>query len=255
MLDIGHFHGLKRAFASDYDKVIVTDEFKLIYVPIAKNSNSYIKSIFLYNVYGDYDPFYYTPISYQEKTGSHLFQSARSARSIDGYERIVVLRDPFKRFLSAFYDKVINKYPRRIDYIKEIKGANNSGGVTFKEFVDYMLRIPDWRRNHHFRSQSSYYQLLNNYGHIGRVENLDDTVSFLKSRGMRVFDGQGLHNGIFKKTGYEKKIDIDPSCLSVDEFSDLTTLPGSECFFETECHKKILEMYQEDYILLNSLGL
>ena len=198
MLDLGVVSALNRMLSGGLTKVVVSDEYKLVYIPIGKNSNSYIKSLLLRNLYEDYDPVWDTPISYQKKTGNHLYRPLKSARLSDKYDRLILLRDPFKRFLSGWYDKAVNKYPDRTDYLDEIKGAGRAGTVTFEEFVDYVVGIPDWRRNHHFRSQSYYFSFLEKYEHIGRVENLNKTIQYLNSKGLKLFCEEGLQGGVLK---------------------------------------------------------
>lgn len=94
--------------------------------------------------------------------------------------RIAFVRNPYTRLLSAYNNKVVGS--KRYGDIQErliarrgfFPGFFNAKMPTFKEFVNYVFKIPDEHRDIHWRSQVNilhFNQLEYNFiGYIGSFQ-------------------------------------------------------------------------------------
>lgn len=109
-----------------------------------------------------------------------------SANNILNSTKLIVLRNPFKRLVSAFLDKIArpekqfigmegNKHifksqGKKVDEINNLIKSNNT--ATFLEFVQYLSKTPDIHLDEHWRSQSSFC-MLDDYDLIFPLERLE----------------------------------------------------------------------------------
>jgi hypothetical protein len=133
--------------------------------------------------------------SVHEATRRHAASSWLHLREVD--ERMVVVRDPWSRLVSAYQDK----FTARDDTVRT--HAMTSGlatllpdnadplDTTFEQFVQYLARTPDRRLNAHWRPQSNF--LLGEYTRWLRFEHLVADAAFLAERGcpLRQASGHG----------------------------------------------------------------
>jgi hypothetical protein len=137
-----------------------------------------------------------------EKEGSvhdasrrHVKSSLLHLRDVD--ERIVVIRDPWRRLVSAYQ----NKFTSRDDAARNhamghglaalLPAGADPLDATFAQFVQYVVRTPDRHLDKHWRPQSDF--LLDSYTRWLRFEHLDEDAAFLADRGypLRTAVGHG----------------------------------------------------------------
>src|SRR5690606_130938 len=129
-------------------------------------ANSYLKSIFLFNhpAAQDYDPHSETALEYlrRKKHPMDIIVRRRSTLAREDYTKIVVVRDPAKRLVSCFLDKLTKVYGND-DLIERFCGDASrilgmpvrKDGISFDVFSSYVFQVPDWRSDKHYRSQVS----------------------------------------------------------------------------------------------------
>lgn len=95
----------------------------------------------------------------------------------------VVLRCPYRRLVSTFFDKALNE-PWRFKYIKkplmkhfDTKLAN----LTFRRFVQMLRKRGSLMAEHHWAPQSAFL-LFHNYDDYFSVKRIDDAFSVLNKR-------------------------------------------------------------------------
>jgi hypothetical protein len=110
--------------------------------------------------------------------------------------RIVVLRDPLRRVVSAYLDKFVLFRPpdnqhlglrvrRAVQDAQALLGIPDdpARSISFEEFVRYLAVTPDVRMDEHWMPQAVLVgDNLARFGHVGRVEQLDRTLDILASR-------------------------------------------------------------------------
>jgi Sulfotransferase family len=105
----------------------------------------------------------------------------------DEWFRVSIVRDPARRLWSAWVSKVLARDPRFVarfgseDWFPRPPGAAEDVVHSFRRFVRILpTRAADWH-DPHWSPQVDLLGLESiEYGHVGRLERLDDTVSQLE---------------------------------------------------------------------------
>jgi hypothetical protein len=109
----------------------------------------------------------------------------------DSWYRFCFLRNPYRRLLSAYLDKMDpakGTYRQVQAYLLGQAGAPlrdgfPSGWPTFSEFLDYVLALPDEARDYHWRSLLNLLQPERmNYQFVGRVSTFHDDFTVVLQR-------------------------------------------------------------------------
>ena len=118
-------------------------------------------------------------------------------------ERILVVRDPFDRVLSAYLNRFLTSDTAAADHAMRTGlaaslaaspaaapgvGASRDD-VTFRDFVGYLSTTPSRALNEHWRPQSDF--LLGHYTRMLRFEHLAEDTRFLSQRGVTVQQARG----------------------------------------------------------------
>lgn len=100
----------------------------------------------------------------------------------EDYFRFLFVRDPFRRVVSAWRDKINGDRPEK----KQILGALGldpeelSVAVSFLDFLKAVQSIPDDKRDDHWASQT-YLSCADcvPYHYFGRMENFDEAIRYV----------------------------------------------------------------------------
>jgi len=175
----------------------VDTEKHLIYVAVAKNASTLLKANFALN--SSYRQ------AYLEARGAiHVFARGSMVSPINrdamldaDYFRFTLLRDPYRRLLSAYLQKFVRRWSDRAAYLKgtmieeTIRGAQAMIGIgfdpvrsiSFEEFVRYFATMDDIHSNPHWLPQYRFTgRDLSLYNHVGVVERLQATLDLLSER-------------------------------------------------------------------------
>lgn len=181
--------------------IIVDDHYKVLLCYIPKVACTNLKRVFLIlsgkmnttnpldlqsgDVHGAYDRYLrylddYTESEIQEK--------------IRTYKKMIFVREPFERLLSAYRNKFLDKgdyfrsrFGKRIikKYRKNATAAERQSGkgVRFSEFVQYLIDPKTLREDGFNEHWAHYYALCHpcsiEYDFIGKYETIDDDVNFV----------------------------------------------------------------------------
>lgn len=228
-------------------------------LPIPKNANSYLRANFLLNQPDavDFDPRRMTALKYLETRGSaSLFPGATNLVRAFRADRIILLRDPLERFVSAFLDKVVKvravaQFDEQAflhDLSRLIGFRDKLDNLTFSEFLDYVCTLPDWRRDRHVRSQRSFVGGLKR-GHWFCMDAMNELVDFLESRGMELVPGCAVHRSVSKRTTYRHSDHGEPGAYAHVRLRDLRGMdefPHPREFFDLELFERIAHAYRRD---------
>lgn len=176
---------------------LVNPESRLVYVAIPKNACTEVKAHFVLNS-PFRDAFLATRSPIHDFCGT-LAATAVPRETIMGsdYFRFTILRDPRRRLVSAYLNKIVRPRRNRLHYLRlpllarTIRGAQEIAGldydpvrsITFDEFVRFLARADDTDCNVHWMPQYRFTGTdLSAFHHVGRVERLADTLDLLAER-------------------------------------------------------------------------
>ena len=235
-------------------------EHSLLYLPIPKNANTYLKSIMLFNAGDapDFKPGYESPAQFSTRTGyRHKPVKRRILQGSAKNSRFLVLRDPRARLVSAFIDKFAKKYPTDTRYVDWL-GANTGKKIkelTLVDLLEVLASLKPREMNKHLRPQSYWVDMAGGhekFDFIGRVERLEQTERFLTRKGLSIpqIETQSLSSKvIFKTTSYSQAKPRNGD-LTIGKLSMQNTFPSAERFFGAEEATLFEKVYQEDLALM-----
>ncbi|MGN8197342.1 sulfotransferase family 2 domain-containing protein [Salinisphaera sp. RV14] len=236
----------------------VSHEHRLVFLRIPKNASSYMRALFTANhpLGAGFDASAESPRGYRLRTGIRdIPVTRRTIHRARHYKTFVVIRDPMARIVSGFLDRVVKKstgnppdapHPRFYRGISRFHNRDiNRRTITFEQFLDYVLAKPDKQRNKHYRSQSHFLG-RHRFDFYGCVDNLSDTLAFLREQGM-VTDG--FHVASSKKTAYAAPgahaIDC-PARATARDLNGYDHFPAVADFFDGSSLDRFVEAYRAD---------
>ncbi len=92
------------------------------------------------------------------------------------------VRNPLIRIVSCYKNLVVDITENDIAF--PYYPGVFSREMTFAEFVDKIIYIPDWRADRHFKSQSAHLRKpgLKKIDYIGKLENFDEDIKQITDR-------------------------------------------------------------------------
>ncbi|XP_063420151.1 carbohydrate sulfotransferase 11-like [Mytilus trossulus] len=192
--DIGHIPVAIPGHSYQY--MYVNDEYKFIFCMMPKLactnwkriflalSNKFPNKDFVINKMGSGDV-HDTWLKYGNTLDKYSYSEIQ--KKLQTYKKLVFVRDPFERLLSAFKDKMFRKDPpffrniaEKIIRLKRSKEVNHSDEIKFVEFVKY-LTDPDTFESSYEQHWAKYENLcqpcLVNYDFIGKFETMKNDIS------------------------------------------------------------------------------
>lgn len=140
------------------------------YLYIRKNACSAWKRVFANESKHKYSESEYGSV--MRFMGTHHSVSVGKARKAN--QRIVVLREPLGRIVSAYINQFVNRIYDATDFHMQVSQhlGKPVDSVTFKDFVnDYLIDLPAAEVNNHFWSQKSHLGDIS-YNKIILLQNL-----------------------------------------------------------------------------------
>ncbi|XP_070533181.1 carbohydrate sulfotransferase 11-like isoform X3 [Ptychodera flava] len=182
--------GTKAVNGFFYRQALVSDEYKVIFCPVAKAANSNWRRIFLYlnDIIEDPMSLHENVYKYRYRTLSFYNERGRAER-LHSYTKFMFARNPFSRFLSAYRDKFEKKQSSKLagfgiydKRIKKIAGSDNITSPdrpTFEEFVKYRIQAK-YASNEHWALMGRLCSPCSvNYNYIGTFETLNEDADFI----------------------------------------------------------------------------
>jgi len=139
-----------------FKRIYISRKHKLILFLISKNANTTIKDALNLNL--------------EKKNSDNYILSKLLTNNFKDFKKAIFLRDPFERFKSVYFDKILNS-------------ANKN--YHFNSIEDFIAKLQKRKfifTNQHWLPQENY--LLRNicyFNFIGKVENLNNDLSRLFS--------------------------------------------------------------------------
>ena len=172
------------------------------------------------------------------------------------YKLITIVRDPYRRLVSGYVDKILGNNYNYLQFCKNImqfyrRDFNDKRRVTFEEFVNYVVAHKNYHAmDEHFKPQSYCYHLNMPKNTIMKLEDIKPIKEF--------FDEQGFtqnfinYNKEIISRHYKTQIDNNEKVhnKTADYFNKFDkTIPKYEYFLTEELKEKIYNFYKKDFVL------
>lgn len=178
-----------------YRSLLVNERHQFIYCPIPKVACTTMKYWFLDTLDIDFEKHqstYETIHEYcLEEFGLHNYKPHKAKRLIDTYFTFAFVRNPFDRLLSAYNSKFVAMYVATetnsaacdvIRYVYERShdiSPDYDRGISFNEFVWYVVQKKDRELDLHWRPQNSFVSGLR-IDFVGRLESLAADIQIVQ---------------------------------------------------------------------------
>lgn len=234
---------------------LVEHSHKIIYCPIGKNACTLLKNMLL-TISPEQEKYQQSKLKMHEYIDKHKdFFTLKDFSYLDrsDYFKFIVIRNPFKRLVSTYVDKFVNrrnnKDPHALPVIKNVYKyfglePNYARSITFSQFIDYLLRTDDRHLDGHWRPQSVYFTSdLVKFDFIGQFEKLDTVINHLeKQLNIKIDANISKHRLDYKDfASKEKFYNIYP-----EQLSKLPATPRSQQFYIPQLEEKVKIRYAED---------
>ena len=146
---------------------------------------------------------------------------------IKNYWKFSIVRNPYNRLLSAYFDKIMRCRPQKI-WVTSFLQYRFSDFVSLDNFIDYLEYGGGIKNDIHWAPQTEIiYIPIDKIDFIGRVENLEQDMQFITRKifGVKL----ALRNSPLYKTN------------SISKYNGLLT---------NDVKKRIYKIYEKDFQLL-----
>ena len=224
--------GTSRLLAYYYDnkidQSILINELRCIYMPVPKAGTKSIKQSFADYLYkSNSDARFNTSETNTKGLPFNKISKSKAEKLRDDLFVFSFVRNPFKRILSCYFDKIRKKttYKGFLRYNDQFYSE-----MSFEEFVRKISDIPDSDADQHFRSQSQFlmgenHKLIPHF--TGKLEQFEDDFRKVAERlNCETLQLQHINKSKAKKINYEN-------------------------YFTPEIKQLIFKRYQTDFNIFN----
>ena len=271
------------------DTFIISHDHKLLYMPIAKNACSSLKTVFLEDIISEKSSVTDAHKYFASSEGiKHTLASldAYKAASIlinEDYKKLIIVREPLERIVSGYLQKFVSTRLYTDEPLPEVKNIidwcaeqnsttpNYVMSLSFNEFVRYLLAHSDESLDTHWKPQVTYMADLT-FDYIFTMGNLNNAFDFLekisgksinrrslnkliRSENVGVYTGdllplQILSIPLLGYVSYDIALkNIADTRQQFKENYDAFTMPATVDMLNNETMKSLKERYIKDFEL------
>ena len=179
--------------------------------------------------------------------------NASTKEALQADYAFVILRNPFKRLLSFFLDKLCHSQEEQSEesYMRAHKAFNFNSNLSFSDFVHHIWENTESiYKDEHTRPQCDFL-LYRNYDQYFALENIKQANQQIQNRtGINIEDIRDK-NSIFTSKGCERSDQITHN-TPAKEISGLlkqNKVPVTENMYTNEMAKKVSTLYLQDILL------
>ncbi|MEA3438223.1 MAG: sulfotransferase family protein [Thermodesulfobacteriota bacterium] len=158
----------------------ISTAHKYVYARVYKSANSTVISS-LYNAENNnriigLDDIQKIKDNYFTKPGE---LSKIDLENLDSYYKFTIVRNPYRRILSAYLDKIKNRNGSKRKIVTKLLNKNPNDQITFNEFLGF-LENGGLRQNGHWAPQTDFLVFpIDQYNYIGKLENLQKDLTHI----------------------------------------------------------------------------
>lgn len=241
-----------------YGPMMVSERHRLFYIPVAKCACTSLKSMMV-RLAGIAQPEIAVELGVhlvtdRFNTGVQLkdkpMDRARAILASADYFKFSVIRDPFERLVSAYLEKFVYKRhsERNLLHTRPVISAVQGSadidlqrGVSFDEFLAYILQQDPFDLDAHWRPQHLYFKGVPHISRIYRLDNIGELEDYLLR-----------HHEVDVSLGHENstaKSDLalpEAPTLPAGEFDQLAAI-DPDSFLGSRHLEAIRRYYREDF--------
>ena len=257
----------KNSLAWPLRQVFISLPSKVIYCPIGKNACSFLKAQMVHMTEDQYLEVILKDVHFITDTvntglqlSDYTLAEVNDFITSPEFFKFAVMRDPLDRTLSAYIEKFVlqRTIPGQIvhtssviDAVQLQKGINTPDyetGISFKDFVSFIIRQPPELLDPHWRPQHLYLSGMT-YDRVFVFKEMDDLIDLLESRSGKILPrkAQNVTNSGVGKT-VEGAYNLLPDAIV--RFGRI----DKESFFTPEIKNQLRKLYSDDFKVLKQLA-
>jgi len=160
-------------------------------------------------------------------------------KATSSYSKIIVVRNPWKRLVSFYCDKILNS-KNWLPALNTFTQENYSKDITFREFVRYIEQIPDNALEPHLRPQN-YARQNKNFDFVVKLENFGEEIA-------QVTKVLQLPNPLVNI--HRNRILYDENLRAANAFDlkpqEIICIPSYQSFYDQELYGIVRTKYRQD---------
>ena len=179
--------------------------------------------------------------------------NANTKEALQAYYTFIILRNPFKRLLSFFLDKLCHPQEEQTEgsYKHAQETFSFSENNSFLDFINYIWENPNSIYNdEHTRPQCDFL-LYRQYDDYFALEGIDAAnLRIYEKTGIKIDDIRDK-NSIFTSKGreYSQEITSTTQANKIKVSLDNNKVPFAENMYSNEMLKKVSTLYLQDILL------
>ncbi len=231
---------------------LVNHRHRFVLCPIPKVASSSLKQWFISTLDA-------TDLPADASGRPHLalaeWSRGQDKTNIDGYRFVAFVREPARRLVSAYLQKVVVRWDvpespgRAVVQQVQRRSAHKidyERGITFREFVKAVCERPEAEMDVHWRPQHTFLPSAfprANIDLLGRVENFEDDL-------MRINETISLQTTTefsALRLDYQEDIMIGAADWSAERLRERGAFPAWRSFLDAALVAQICDFYAADY--------
>ena len=178
---------------------------------------------------------------------------ANTKEALEAKFTFIILRNPFKRLLSFFLDKLCHADNPQSDISYQIAKDvfEFDSYMTFEDFINYIWDYPHKiYEDEHTRPQTDFL-LYRNYDEYYAVEKLSEALEDINKKiGLKVYDTRSV-NTIYTSKGHalDQGITFQNKASEIKDLYSQKKSPITKNMYNNEMIKKVAAIYLQDILL------